>query len=108
MPVFSKKELKIAHGYSFKNKDVVSQSNKCSCFHCFRTFPAKEIETYLNEKDGKETALCLYCMCDTIIGDDSGVELSDDLIDAIAYEYLHGLTRDDMKDFDGPEIVILD
>ena len=47
-------------------------------------------------------------MCDTIIGNASGFELTDDLIDAIAYEYLRGLTRDEMKDFDGPEIVILD
>lgn len=108
MPSFSKEELKKAHDYSFKNKEDVSKSDKCACFHCFRTFPAKEIETYLSENDGKETALCPYCMCDTIIGDASGFELSDDLIDAIAYEYLRSLTRDEMKNFDGPEIVILD
>lgn len=108
MPTFSKEELIIAHSYSFKNKDDVSKSNKCSCFHCFKTFPAMEIDTFLSEKDGNETALCPYCMCDTIICDASKVAISDDLIDAIAYEYLHGLTRSDMKDFDGPEIVVLD
>lgn len=108
MSSFSKEELEKAHKHSFKNKDEVAKSIKCVCFHCFRTFPPKEIETYLGENDGKETALCPYCMCDTIIGDASGITLSDDLIDAIAYEYLHGLTRDDMKDIDGPKIVILD
>jgi hypothetical protein len=108
VPSFSKEELKKAHSHSYKNKDELSKSNKCSCFHCFQTFHSKEIETYLGEYDGKETALCPYCMFDTIIGDASGIELADDLIDALAYKYLHGLTRDEIKNSGGPEIVILD
>lgn len=42
------------------------------------------------------------------IGDAAGFELSDRLIDALAYYYFRGRTREDMRDFKGPEIVILE
>ena len=106
IPAFE--ELKKIHNHSFKNKEELQKSKKCACFHCFKVFPVEEIEMYLPEKDGIETALCPYCVCDTIIGDASGYELTDDLIDVLAYELLRGLTRNMMKDFGGPEIVVLD
>lgn len=106
IPAFE--EFKKIHKHSFKNKEELQKSNKCACFHCFTVFSVEDIDMYLSEKDGKQTALCPYCLCDTLIGDASGYELTDELVDALAYEYLHGLTRDEMEGFEGPEIVELD
>ena len=108
MTSFTAEYLKSVHNHSFKNKEEISKSVDCYCFHCFKIYASNEIEYYLSEKDGKETALCPYCLCDTVIGDACGYELTDELIDALAYKYLYYLTRDDMKGFDGPEIVELD
>lgn len=108
MPSFTKETLKAIHKHSFKNKEEVLNSAKCACFHCFRIYGPDEIDTFFTEKDGRETVLCPYCLVDTVIGDASGYELTDELIDAMASYYLRGLTRDEMKGFDGPEIVELD
>jgi hypothetical protein len=108
VPPFSKKLLKQAHEHSYKNREELLKSDKCACFHCFQIYPAKEIKDYVDENDGEKTALCPYCLCDTIIGDASGFNLTDDLINGLAFEYLRRLSRDDMKDFHGTKIVILD
>lgn len=108
MTSFSDSYLEQVHKHSFKNKEELLKSEKCACFHCFKVYNPTEIESYLVEKDGKETALCPHCMCDTVIGDASRFILSDQLIDAMAHLYLRGLTREEMKDSKGPEIIILD
>jgi len=75
--------------------------------HCFRIYDASAVDTFLKENDGKETALCPVCITDTIIGDASGFNFTDELIDILAYEYLHGLTRGEL-DGKGPIIVELE
>lgn len=108
MASFEDAYLKQVHEHSFKNKEEILRSCKCLCFHCFRTYNSNDVEMFIPENDGNETALCPLCITDTLIGDASGFELSDQLIDELAYKYLRGLTRKDMEDFDGPEIVELD
>lgn len=108
MPSFTLEVLGIAHKHSLNNKDEISTSQNCACFHCFRTYSPNEIEYYIEENDGKETALCPYCLCDTVIGDASGIVISDELLDELAHTYLRGLTREEMKDTKPTQIVILD
>ena len=108
MTPITEETLKAIHKHSFKNKEEVLNSAKCACFHCFRIYDPNDIDTFLTEDNGKGTALCPYCLVDTVIGDASGFELTDKLIDAVADYYLRGHTRDDMKGFEGPEIVLLD
>jgi hypothetical protein len=108
MKSFSENFLKKVHKHCFKNKEELTKSEKCVCFHCFKVFTPTEIETYLVEKDEKETALCPCCWVDSILGDASGIDLCDELIDAMADYWFRGRTREEMKDFSGPEIVILD
>ena len=108
MTSISKETLKDIHNHSFKNKEEILHSKRCVCFHCFKTYDADDIDTYLGEDDGKETALCPLCITDTVIGDACGYELTDEVVDALADQYLNGLTRDEMNGFNGPEIVELD
>ena len=95
MPLYTKKVLSVIHKHSSKNKFEILNSHKCACFHCFRIYDSTDVETFLKDNDGEETALCPVCTTDTIIGDASGFNLTDELIDTLAYEYLHGLTRGD-------------
>jgi len=108
MTSFSEDFLSNVHEHSFKNREELARSVECTCFHCFEVFSPEEIELYYTEKDRKQTALCPFCLVDAVIGDAAGFDLSDRLIDAMAYYYFRGLTREDMKDFNGPEIVILE
>jgi hypothetical protein len=108
MTPITEETLKAIHKHSFNNREEVFNSAKCACFNCFRIYGPNEIDTFLTEDDGKGTAICPYCFVDSVIGDASGLELTDDLVDALADYYLRGHTRDDMKGFDGPQIVVLD
>jgi hypothetical protein len=107
MSLYTKNALSVIHKHSFKNKIEVQYSRKCACFHCFLLYDASEVDTFLKENDGEETALCPVCITDTIIGDASGFNLTDELIDELAYVYLHGLTRGELQG-NGPVIVELD
>ena len=108
MSLYTAKALRAIHKHSVENKYEILNSKKCACFHCFRIYDSVEVDTFLQENDGIETALCPLCITDTIIGDASGFNLTDEMIDALAYEYLQGLTRGKMQHFDGPEIVELE
>jgi hypothetical protein len=103
IPLYTRKVLSVIHKHSLKNKFEVLNSKKCACFHCFRIYDPIDIDTYLQENDGQETALCPLCITDTIIGDASGFNLTDEMIDALACEYFHGLTRYRMKGSGDPD-----
>lgn len=105
IPLYTRKALSIIHQHSLKNKFEVINSNKCACFHCFRVYDSDDVDTFLQENDGQETAICPFCITDTIIGDASGFNLTDEMIDALAHEYLHGLCRSEMQDCGDPEVV---
>ena len=103
MPLYTKKALSVIHKHSFNNKFEILNSHKCACFHCFRIYDSADVDTFSKETDGQETALCPLCISNTIIGDASGFNLTDELIDTLAYEYLQGLTRGE-SDGNGPTI----
>jgi hypothetical protein len=105
---FSEDFLKEVHKHSFKNKIELSKSIKCHCFHCFNEFLYDEIEMFYTEKDGNQTAHCPYCLVDSLIGDASGFDLSDELIDDLAYCYFRGLSRKDREGYGPTEIILLD
>jgi hypothetical protein len=101
MSLYTRKALSVIHKHSIKNKVEVLNSVKCACFHCFRIYESVAVDTFLQENDGQETALCPTCITDTIIGDASGFNLTDEMIDALANQYLRGLTRGEIKAADG-------
>jgi len=64
-----------AHHHSGNNKEELKKSDKCGCFYCMRIYKASQIKDWT---DGGETALCPYCMVDSVIADASGYEITKD------------------------------
>lgn len=67
-----------SHEFSSKNRKAIEKSKKCGCFYCLKIFEPDEIENWLSEGDG--TALCPFCGTDSVIGDSSGFEISEEFL----------------------------
>lgn len=65
--------------FSFKNKEIISNSELCGCYHCCNIFPYKEIKDFTD--DGK-TALCPKCNIDTVLGDKCGFSLTKEFLES--------------------------
>jgi hypothetical protein len=79
-------KLDYAHMLSFDNADSVQASQKCGCFCCQEIFPASEVTRFLDETPGR-TALCPHCGIDAVLGDASGVEVSEDFLSKMHKEW---------------------
>lgn len=62
---------------AIKNRRVVEQSTNAGCFHCLNIFAVKEIKEY-TDKDS--TVICPHCGIDSVIGDNCGVEISQEIL----------------------------
>ncbi|WP_251197448.1 hypothetical protein [Anaerotardibacter muris] len=49
------------------NRDIIKDAGYCGCFHCGSSFKASEVQDWLKEQHGKDTALCPYCGVDAVI-----------------------------------------
>ena len=67
------------HAYTSHNKELISTSKKCYCFHCMRKFDSIEVKKYI---DNWQTALCPRCGIDVVIPE--GIEeVNDSVIDGM-------------------------
>jgi hypothetical protein len=64
------------------NKEELARSEKCGCVCCQKIFKPEEIEQYVSDAGG-DTAICPYCDIDAVVGDASGVEITDELLSAL-------------------------
>jgi hypothetical protein len=69
---FDKRFLKLAHKASWKNREAILSSGKCSCFQCLGSFEKGDVKEWI---DSSSTARCPLCGCDTVIGDKSGLPI---------------------------------
>lgn len=51
---------------SLNNKDVLSKSELCGCYHCGHIFSPNEVENYM-ESQTEQTATCPFCEMDAVI-----------------------------------------
>jgi len=63
-----------AHPHCANHRAEVEGSSSVGCFYCCETFPASEIEEWVDE--GK-TAMCPRCGIDSVIGETSGFPVND-------------------------------
>ena len=68
----------LAHQFSVNNRKQLEQSSVCGCFYCRKIFNPNEITEWLPEKSG--TALCPYCGIDSVIGEASGFQITEQLL----------------------------
>lgn len=79
--------LNYAHMFSIYNGNSVKKSDKCGCFYCCKVFPASEVdETTIEPGDNPDTALCPYCMIDSVLFDSDWNDLSPEFLCKM-YEY---------------------
>ena len=63
-----------ARWFAYKNKESISRSTVVSCYHCMTTYNARDIVDFTS---GDDTAICDLCAADTVIGDASGLPITD-------------------------------
>ena len=71
--------LHVAHNKSIYNRAEIERSEKCGCFYCMKIFDAHQIADWVDTRGphAQQTALCPYCGIDSVIGDNSGVKITE-------------------------------
>ena len=73
------KDILKAHKTSFENELLVNKSTKCGCFYCGKIFEASEVIEWVIDRNG-DTALCPYCMIDSVLPDSAGYPLTEEFL----------------------------
>jgi len=71
------RDLEEAHIHCTGNEEALRGSAVAGCFYCCQIFRPAEIEDFL---DGERTALCPRCGIDSVIGDRSGIPITDQFL----------------------------
>ncbi len=71
-------DLERAHQHAKKNKDELSRSKICGCFYCLRIYQPGDITEWWDENES--TAVCPHCGIDAVIGDDSKLPITKDVL----------------------------
>lgn len=75
-------KVQAAHAHSSQHRAEIMDSTLCGCFYCGARFPPSEIVEWADEDEGGEgqTALCPKCGIDSVIGDRSGFDISEEFL----------------------------
>ena len=75
-----------AHDKCSYHRKEIETSKVCYCFYCLNSFSPAEIFEWI---DDGQTALCPKCGIDSILGDASGIDLTEEFIKEMS-EYWFG------------------
>lgn len=93
----SEDELGVLHKLSCSHAKEVSESDTCGCFYCVSVFPASDVDEWIDELDGEETALCPYCGIDAVLPEasvqSSGFELGIGLLSQMEQHWFDMLPK---------------
>lgn len=74
------KLLELYKPHTLRNWPEIEKSKICGCLNCGKAYPAKLVEECFGDKDGNNlTAICTYCHETALIGDASGLELTNEI-----------------------------
>ncbi len=73
--------LQAAHTAATCNREQIERSDKCGCFFCCSIFSAHEVPSYVSTEE--PTAECPCCITDSVIGDASGLPLTEEFLEAM-------------------------
>lgn len=62
---------------AMKNKRMLQMCQNAGCFHCLNLFQISEIKDYT---DNGETAICPKCQIDSVVGDQCGFVLNEQIL----------------------------
>jgi hypothetical protein len=72
--IYSRKDWEVASDLSFGNRDQVQKSGLAGCYYCRQVYRASEVEEYIDVND--KTAVCPRCGIDAVLGDASGLPIT--------------------------------
>ena len=72
--------LRVAHEKSSNHRSEIERSQRCGCFYCKQTFGPDRIVNWI---DKDSTALCPACGIDSVIGEASGIQITEDFLEAM-------------------------
>lgn len=72
-----------AHKESIHNREKITKSYMCGCFHCVKIFKTSEITKWTDKSKGKGdyTAICPYCGVDAILPEISGYPRTEEFLE---------------------------
>jgi hypothetical protein len=73
------KHIYEAHQHSTNHWAEIEASKMCGCFYCLNTFTPSEIKEWI-KNDSEEFAMCPGCGIDSVIGDASGITITDEFL----------------------------
>jgi len=78
-------DIQAAHAHSSDHRSEIAGSTLCGCFYCCERFPPSDIVEWIDEGPAGEgqTALCPRCGIDSVIGDRSGFDISEEFLSAM-------------------------
>jgi hypothetical protein len=84
--------LRVAHDQSIYHRHAIESSQICGCFFCLKMFRPDEIQRWTDRREPlpKQTALCPYCGIDSVIGDASGIEITEAFLDEMNMHWFEG------------------
>ena len=98
-PYYFKKEYKMEkeeiknllyalHHSTFRNEQQIKNSKDCGCFHCKTIFKPEDVTDWCDD-DGKgdRTGRCPNCRMDSVLGDNSGVDITPDLLELMNLQF---------------------
>lgn len=72
-----------AHRHSSQHREEVLACEACGCFYCLATFPPAAITEWIDAHElcpEGNTALCLKCGSDSVIGSESGYPVTEEFL----------------------------
>lgn len=76
--------LESIHKKSMGNWEKKASSEQAGCFFCGEIYPTEKVQKYVEELDGRKTALCPCCGTDAVLFD-ADIEINEDLLLALQY-----------------------
>lgn len=76
------------HSSTFRNEKQIRNSKVCGCFHCKAIFKPEDVTNWCDD-DGKgdRTGRCPNCRIDSVIGDNSGVDITPSLLELMNLQF---------------------
>jgi hypothetical protein len=74
--------LRMAHKKSSNHRGDIEASRRCSCFYCCKIFGPDQIVDWIDHRNPipQQTALCPHCGIDSVIGDASGLKITEQFL----------------------------
>ncbi len=76
------------HHSTFRNEQQIKNSKDCGCFHCKTIFKPEDVTDWCdNDGKGDRTGRCPNCRMDSVLGDNSGVDITPDLLELMNLQF---------------------